>query len=110
MNSKYPRPVVGLQCSVTGTVIGKPLAKMVKNGTVPMLGMTVSYVEYDGSTSFCRATLFGSNAPVLTPQITPGQRVTVEGTGSLSSWEKNGEKQHGFAILAQSVRLVGDEE
>ncbi len=110
MNSNYPRPTVGLQCSVTGTVIGKPLAKMVKNGTVPMLGMTVSYVEYDGATSFCRATLFGYNAQVLATQIGPGQRVTVEGTGSLSTWERNGEKRHGLSILAQSVTLVGDEK
>lgn len=108
MDGKYPRRGVGLQCSVTGTVIGNPLFKMVKNGTVPMLGLTVTYDEYDGAPSACRVTLFGDQAQAIADKVVRGQKIEAVGTGSLNSWEKNGEKKHGLGILAQRIRLLGE--
>jgi single-stranded DNA-binding protein len=98
----------GLGCSVTGTVIGKPLYRMVKNGTVPMLGATLRYDEYDGSTSICRTTLFGDRAQEVANRIKTGTRIRVEGTGTVNTWEKDGEKRHGLAILARRIKVEDD--
>lgn len=104
-------PPHGLSCSVTGTVIGKPLFRMVKNGTVPMLGATIRYDEYDGSTSVCRATLFGDRAQAMADKIKTGTRIHVEGTGAINTWEKDGEKRHGLSILARRAKVEdGDGE
>lgn len=106
MDAKNPNRSAGLQCSVTGAVIGKPLFKMVKNETVPMLGLTVLYDEYDGSTSICRVTLFGDQAQAMAGKIDRDQMIEVVGTGNVNSWEKNGEKKHGLAILARRIHLL----
>jgi single-stranded DNA-binding protein len=85
MSEHNPPHGAGLSCSVTGTVIGKPLFKMVKNGTVPMLGATLRYDEYDGSTSICRTTIFGARAQAIADQIKAGTRIQVEGTGTVNT-------------------------
>ena len=99
----------GLGCSVSGTVIGNPLSRMVKNGTVPMLGATLRYDEYDGSTSVCRATILGDRAQEIANQIRTGTRIRVEGTGTVNTWEKDGEKRHGLAILARRIKVEDDD-
>ncbi len=97
----------GLHCHISGTIVGNPLFKMVKNGTVPMLGMTVTYDEYDGSSSACRITLFGNQAQNLADRIARGQVITAEGTVRLNSWEKDGETKHGLSMLATNINTVG---
>lgn len=107
MDGKDPSCGVGLHCCVTGTVVGEPMLKMVKNGTVPMLGMTVSFPEYDGAKSACRVTLFGKQAQAFADKVSRGQRLTVEGTIRLNSWEKNGETKHGLSMLASKIEVAG---
>lgn len=107
MDIKDPNRGAGLHCSVTGTVVGEPMFRMVKNGTVPMLGMTVSFPEYDGNSSYCRVTLFGNQAQALANRIRRGQTITAEGTVRLNSWEKNGETKHGLSMLASKVAVGG---
>jgi hypothetical protein len=70
--------------------------------------MTVTYDEYDGTPSICRVTMFGDQVQAIADKMCRGQRIEAVGTGSLNSWEKNGEKKHGFGILAQRVRLLGE--
>lgn len=97
----------GLHGRVTGTVAGEPLFRMVKNGTVPMLGITVSFPEHAGTTSVCRVTLFGNEADALADHVRRGLTVTAEGTVRLNSWEKNGETKHGLAMLANKIDVGG---
>jgi len=108
MDTKYPRRNTGLHGSITGTIKGKVLSKTVKNGTVPMLGMNVVYEEYDGSTSFCRVTLFGNQAQAIDGKLETGQTVTAEGTVRLNSWDKNGETMHGLSMLASRLKVEDD--
>jgi len=108
MDAKDPRRNSGLHGSVTGTITGDPLSKMVKNGTVPMLGMNLVYEEYDGSSSFCRVTLFGNQAQAADGKLKAGQAVTAEGTVRMNTWDKNGETRHGLSMLASRVEPVGD--
>lgn len=105
MDSTNPPYGNGLHCHVTGTVVGNPLNQMVKNGTVPMLGMTLAYSEYDGNSSYCRVTLFGNQAQALANRIRRGQTITAEGTVRLNSWEKSGETKHGLSMLASRVKV-----
>lgn len=97
----------GLHGRLTGTVVGEPLFRMVKNGTVPMLAMTMKFSEYDGATSICRVTAFGNQADALADQVRQGLTVTAEGTVRLNSWEKNGETKYGLAMLAKKIGVGG---
>jgi single-stranded DNA-binding protein len=96
----------GLHCRVTGTVVGTPMYKMVKNGTVPMLGLNMTYEEYDGTPSFCRVTLFGNRAEAAVKSVQSGQEITVGGTVRLNSWEKNGETKHGLSMIASTIETA----
>lgn len=103
MAGKCSNHGAGLHCRVTGTVVGNPMYKMVKNGTVPMLGLNILYTEYDGSSSLCRATLFGNRAEAAVRAVQSGQEITAEGTVRLNSWEKNGETKYGLSMLANKI-------
>ena len=58
-----------------------------------------------GSTSVCRATLFGDRAQAMADKIKTGTRIRVEGMGAINTWEKDGEKRHGLSILAQRAKV-----
>jgi single-stranded DNA-binding protein len=97
-----------LHCAVTGNVIGKPTFRMVKNGTVPMLDVTVVYPEHDGKTSVCRATVFGDQAKAIAGKVGPDCTVGIEGMVTVNSWEKDGEKRHGLATLARRIKVMDE--
>lgn len=95
----------GMNCAFTGTIVGEPVLKMVKNGTLPLLTLTVVFAESNGTT-ITRVNRFGDQAKDLSEVLACGRMVQVEGIVSLNTWIKDGVPKSGFCVTARSIRLV----
>lgn len=58
-------------------------------------------------TNFFDITLFGKMAESLTPYLTKGQQICVEGELRFESWEKEGQKFSRVGIIANNLQLLG---
>lgn len=58
-------------------------------------------------TNFFDVTLFGKIAESLTPYLTKGQQICVEGELRFESWEKEGQKFSRINIVANNLQLLG---
>lgn len=96
----------GIGCSFDGVVIGDPAFRMTKNGTLPLLTLTIVVTEYDGKTSICRVNQFGHTAKVLADNLARGSAVHVDGYVSLNHWIKDGVERSGLCVMAMQIQPV----
>ena len=66
--------------------------------------------EKQESTEWHRIQLWGKQAESLTPYLTKGKQVYVEGSLTTRKWEKDGQTHYTTEIKAQRVQLLGQRD
>lgn len=63
--------------------------------------------EWKDRPNFIDCTLFGKRAEGLSPYLTKGTKVAVEGKLRWSQWEQNGSKRSKIDVIVDEIELMG---
>ena len=96
----------GIESAFTGRIGRDPELKMVKNGTMAMLMMSVLVDEappkegQEAKPTWVNAKLFGDKAQAASESLKKGDSVYLEGRLTLDEWQgRQGEARHGLSLL-----------
>ena len=100
---------MGINCTVLGHVGGDGELRVLPDGT-SVLNFSVASNEGKGdksNTTWVKCALFGKRAGTLAQYITKGKMVSVSGSLSNRSYEKNGEKHYVLECRVNEFEFAG---
>lgn len=98
----------GIDASLDGEIIGDIDFSMKKNGTLPVLNLSIFVHEQDPQKkTYCRVGIFGEIARNLSMALARGMMVRIIGKLSMNTWtDKDGQQKSGLSILASEIRPI----
>lgn len=94
-----------IECAFSGRVGSDPELKTSSSGK-PWIAFNVA-IGQDDNTQWVRVAIFGVRAEELATQIKRGDRVYAEGSLTMRTWEKDGEKRAGLNVAAWKCERLG---
>lgn len=61
--------------------------------------------EYEDYANFVDCTIFGNRASGLTPHLSKGSKVTLDGKLRWSQWERDGQKRNKLEVIVENIDL-----
>lgn len=100
--------------TITGNLTRDPDLRTTANGN-PVLGLGVAVNdrhknqqtgEWEDYPNFIDCTMFGSRAEKITPYLTKGMKVAIEGRLRWSQWEKDGQKRSKVEVIIEEIEFM----
>lgn len=100
--------------TITGNLTRDPDLRTTATGN-PVLGFSVAVNdrrknnatgEWEDYPNFIDCTMFGSRAEKITPYLTKGMKVAIEGRLRWSQWEKDGQKRSKVEVIIEEIEFM----